>query len=108
MPRRHYGASAVALALTLLGLLGLSPGEVRQRISPWQIVAEARRWTTLRRWVEAARRGELFDQVRPSPAHFTEREVAERAAATIAASAPLVPGPPDPLVQAFVGGMSMT
>ena len=107
MPRRHYAASAIALALALLGLLGLSPEEVRRRISPWQIVAEAGRWPTLRRWVEAARRGELFDRVRPSPPHFTEREVAERAAATLGALAPPGPGPPDPMAQAFLGGMCM-
>jgi hypothetical protein len=109
MPRRHYAASAIALALALLGLLGLSVSEIRQRISPWQIVdkAAAERWPTLRRWVEAARRGELFCAVRPSPPHFTMREVAERAAATIAACAPLSPGPPDPAAQAFLGGMYM-
>jgi len=109
MTRRHYAASAIALALALLGLLGLSPREVRQRISPWQIVdaATATRWPTLRRWVDAARRGELFCAVRPSPPDFTMSQVAERAAATIAACAPLLPGPPDPSAQAFQGGMYM-
>lgn len=109
MPRRHYSASAIALALALLGLLGLSLSEIRRRISPWQIVEEAAAtsWPTLRRWVKAARRGKLFGAVRPSPAHFTMREVAERAAATIAACAPLAPGPEDPMAQAFLGGMYM-
>lgn len=109
MPRRHYAASAIALALALLGLLGLPVREVRRRVSSWQVVGAtaASGWATLRRWVAAARRGELFAAVRPSPPHFTMRQVAQRAAATLCACCPVSPGPPDPAAQAFFGGMRM-
>lgn len=89
-PRRHYAATAIGFALALFGLLGMSLSEVRRKVSTWQILgmpADAD-WVTLRRWIAAVRRGELFGVVRPSPSGSTPRQVAERAAATLCAYAP--------------------
>lgn len=83
--RRHYSASAIGLSLCLFGLLGLSPGETRRRVCPWRAGFETQRWTTLPGWVAAIEAGQLFRQIRPSPASFSWRARAERAAATLCA-----------------------
>jgi len=69
VPRRRYGAGAIALALALWGLLppGLQKaGEsaeaaIRRRVSPWPIVSpeSGSRWLSLHRWLDAARGGSL-------------------------------------------------
>ena len=109
VPRRHYAGSAIALSLALWALLGLCITEVRERVSPWQVVGAAAcgNWASLRRWAEAIRRGALFAKVRSCPAEFSLRQVAERAAATLSAEA--IPSPPEtpPWVLAFFGGMRM-
>jgi hypothetical protein len=59
--RRWYRGGAIAIALA-----GYASGETsaasRTRISPSRVVggSSAERWVTLVRWIEAARRGELF------------------------------------------------
>lgn len=109
MPRRHYAAAAIALALFLYGFLGLPLPEVRRRVSPWRVVgaAAATGWATLVRWVGAARRGALFCCVRPCPKDFSLRQVAQRAAATLCAFA--LPGEAAAGTEtaAFYGGMRM-
>jgi hypothetical protein len=86
---RLFAAAAIGLALVLFGVEGLPLGEVRRRVSPWRHVGAAAHgsWLGLRRWVRAIRAGRLFASVRRSPAHFTARQVAERAAMTLAALA---------------------
>lgn len=108
-PRRHYSASAIALALALWGLLGLPPPQVRERVSPWRVVgaAAARGWATLRRWAAAVRRGVLFAGVRACPPRFTAREVAERAASTLSALCPVGQAGGDLSALAFLGGARM-
>lgn len=88
--RRLYSASAIALALALYGVAGLSPAEVRRRVSPLRIVGTtaAAGWASLRRWSRAVRAGRLFPMVRALPTHATLRQVAARAATTLAAHAP--------------------
>ena len=87
--RRLYSASAIALALALYGVAALAPGEVRRRVSPLQIVGAtaAAGWASLRRWSRAVRAGRLFPVVRALPAEATLRQVAARAATTLAAYA---------------------
>lgn len=82
LPRRQYTASAIGLALALFALLGLSAADVRTRISTWSIVgpAAAGRWITLRRWIDAVRRGELFPCLLRPPDAWPPREVARSAA----------------------------
>jgi hypothetical protein len=88
--RRLYSAGAIALALTLFGVLGIAPGEVRRRVSPLRIVGAtaAASWASLRRWSRAVRARSLFPGVRALPDDSTLREVAARAATTLAACAP--------------------
>ncbi len=88
--RRLYSAPAIALAFALFGCARIPPAEVRSRVSPWRIVGDAAAggWTTLRRWVRAVRGRALFRAVRAVPASFTTRQLAERAATTLAAHAP--------------------
>jgi hypothetical protein len=88
--RRLYSASALALVLALYGVAGLSPAEVRRRVSPLGIIGAtaASGWASLRRWTRAVRAGQLFPLVRALPTHATLRQVAARAATTLAAYAP--------------------
>jgi hypothetical protein len=90
LPRRWYSASAIALTLALYGLERQPPAAVRRQTSPFKMVgaAAAGGWVTIRRWVDAVRSGRLFSHVRPSPPHFTHRQVAERAATTLGSRAP--------------------
>jgi hypothetical protein len=90
VPRRHFSSAAIGQALLRYGQMQQSQREVRQHTSPWRVVGEAAvtGWVTLRRWLEALQSGRLFAQVRASPATFTARERAERAAQTLAAQAP--------------------
>lgn len=88
--RRLYSAAAVALALAVWSLEEQTPAEVRARVSPWRIVgpAAAAAWESLRRWARAVRGSRLFPVVRELPADATLRQVAARAATTLAALAP--------------------
>jgi len=89
--RRHlYSAGAIALALALYGVAGLSPAEVRRRVSPLRIVGPtaAAGWASLKRWCRAVRARSLFPAVRALPAGASLRQVAARAATTLAADAP--------------------
>lgn len=88
--RRLYSAAAIALALAVWSLEEQTPAEVRAWVSPWRVVgpAAAAAWASLRRWAKAVRGGRLFPVVRELPAGATLREVAARAATTLAALAP--------------------
>jgi hypothetical protein len=86
--RRQYAATAIGLALFLLGVVGLAVREVRERVSPLALSFEAGTWATVRRWVRAIEQGLLFGAIRASPAGFSLRKRAERAAMTLAAMAP--------------------
>jgi hypothetical protein len=109
VPRRHYAASAIALTMALWGLLMLPVAQVRQRVSPWQVVgaSAARGWAMPGRWAAAISRGELFGQVRKSPAQFTRRQVAARAATTLCALAPPSCAAEPLEIQAFLAGVTM-
>ena len=86
---RLFSAAAIGLALVLFGVAELPMAEVRRRVSPWtQVGASAQgSWLGLRRWVHAIRERRLFASVRRAPARFSARQVAERAAMTLAALA---------------------
>jgi hypothetical protein len=88
--RRLYSAGTIALALTLWGVTEQAPAEVRRRVSPFAVVGAtaAAGWASLRRWSRAVRAGRLFPVVRAVPVGATLRQVAARAATTLAACAP--------------------
>lgn len=87
---RLFCAAAIGLAVALFGGAKLPMGEVRRRVSPWQHVGTSAEgsWLSLRRWVHAIRAGRLFASVRASPSGCMAREIAARAAQTLAALAP--------------------
>jgi len=86
---RLFCAAAIGLAVALFGVAKLPMGEVRRRVSPWQHVGTSAEgsWLSLRRWVHAIRARRLFASVRPAPSCCTAREIAARAAQTLAALA---------------------
>ena len=87
LPRRHFSAGAIAQAMARYGLAKQSRPTVRKHISPWQIIGTTAQtgWATLGRWITAIRNGTLLPCIRTIPAHFTPRQIAERAATTLAA-----------------------
>jgi hypothetical protein len=90
LPRRLYTGCAMGLALAMWALLGATEAVVRARISPFEVVGATAcgSWITLRRWATDAAGGRLFATSRASPRHFTLRQHAERAAASLGALAP--------------------
>jgi hypothetical protein len=108
---RRYAGAVIAWALALFGVVGLPPDEVRRRCSPDRVVgyAAAGRWATLRRWARAVRHGRLFAcaHVRWSAADQTPRQIAARAAQTLAAYAPPTVRDRPVAVQAFLAGVQM-
>ena len=87
LPHRHYGAGAIALAAALYGVDQRPVTEVRQRVSTWD-AGGTFGWITLRRWLRSIRCGELFPGIRRCPTEWTPRQVAARAATTLAGWAP--------------------
>jgi len=82
-PRRHYSLVAIAMAMTLWGIMALTPARVRTRICVSPSVAWGTGWSTLRRWAHAQRA--LVDM---PAAVFTLREVAQRVAQIAIGRAP--------------------
>ena len=104
LTQRLYSASAIGWALALFGVLGQAAAVVREKVSPLAIWGtSARRWPTLQRWVAAIRGRRLWRCVRPTPPSWTVRQLAERAATTLAALALPSLEPPPIDVQAFHG-----
>ena len=89
VPGWLFSGPAIAWALWLFGVAKRSAAEVRRRVSPWATVGAtaAAGWATLRRWARAVRDRALFAVVRRCPAEWSLRQVAARAATTIAALA---------------------
>lgn len=87
LPRMLYAATAIALALALYGLDGLSARAVRAAVGAWQVVgASSTGWKSLRRWIAASTA--LWSCIRESPEGWRVRQLAARAATTLIASAP--------------------
>ncbi len=82
-PRRHYSLVAIAMAMTLWGIMTMPPARVRKRICVSSSTAWGTEWSTLRRWAHGARA--LVDL---PAAVFTLREVAARVAQIAIGRAP--------------------
>lgn len=84
--RRLYSASAIALAFSRVAR-GETSASVRARTSPSRTVggSATERWRTLTRWIEAARRGELFGVA--GLGELDRRRVAEHIVLALAARA---------------------
>ena len=87
---RRYTTTAVAWALALFCIEKRSAAAVRERVAPGRRfgATAAAGWAQLRRWVRAVRARTLFAVVRAAPATWTCRQIAERAASTLASWAP--------------------
>ncbi len=84
LPRKHFGALTIALAMALYGRLGEALARVYAALNPTRIRGHnARGWDSVLRWISLV--STLFPEVRPSPPDFTSRQSAERAAMTLAA-----------------------
>lgn len=87
-PRKHFSGAAIALALALWGLCGLSAAQVRAVVSDWvHTGASARGWRSLARWARQAARGELFTSLE-ARAEGLPRQVAQRLAQALCGHAP--------------------
>jgi hypothetical protein len=83
VPRRRYAATAIALALWLLGVQRESHDAVRDAVGVHTAVreaAEGQRWSALVKWARAARAGDLLHGIHCTG---TLREAAGRAAMAI-------------------------
>jgi len=109
LPRRLYAAGVIALALCLYGLLGWNAFSIREKICPWTVMGHAAPggWATLLRWIADVKASKLLPAIRPCPAEFRPRQVAERAAAGCCAQATPTHWGAAPAEQAFLGGMQM-
>lgn len=86
--RKHFSGVAIALALTLWGLCGLSAAQVRAQVSDWvHTGASARGWRSLARWVAQVAGGELFAALGVR-AQGSPQELAARAAQALCGTCP--------------------
>jgi hypothetical protein len=99
--RRWYSAGAIALAFAAYAR-GETSVAARSRTSPSRIVgaSASERWSTLVRWIDAARRAELFGVT--GLAAFERRRVSEHVVLALAARAGHRPGA-DLAASAFAG-----
>lgn len=83
---RRYTKAAMAWALALFGIEKCSAAAVRERVAPGRRfgATAVAGWAQLRRWVRAVRERALFAVVRAVPPNWNARQVAERAASTLA------------------------
>jgi hypothetical protein len=114
LPRRHFSAATIGLALLLFGLGRQSGRQVRKRCSPWRTVgATATGWVQLRRWIIAVQSGSLFAGIKRlfNLAELHDRRLAAaRAAMALCAAAPVgswAPGDTAMEEQVFLGAAHM-
>ena len=89
IPRRHYGAGAIALACVLYGMSGQSLVATRARVSPWRSAEPG--WPSMSRWLRAIAGGFVFARIRRCPRTWSARRRAGRVAQGVLAVA-AVPG----------------
>jgi hypothetical protein len=83
LPYKHFSALTIALSLGDYGVCRNTQHEICARYNPAKTRgANARGWRTLCRWIAIV--SSLFTDVRPAPDAFTPRQIAERAAMTLA------------------------
>ena len=65
LPRKHYGAGTIGLALWLWSVTRWPAARVRDALSPWKRLGDAAAagWTSLKRWAGEACSGELWQAV---------------------------------------------
>jgi hypothetical protein len=89
LPYKRFGAVSIALALGFYGVRRESLQAVRARLNPIpQQGFDDDGWRAARRWIATV--AALFTDVRAAPGDWTLRQVAERAAMTVASRVPAV------------------
>lgn len=84
LPRKHFGAVSIAMAFALYGVVHETLDEIWRLLNPSRIRGHgARGWDSVLRWIAVVTA--LFPEVRTSPPEWSSRQVAERAAMTLAA-----------------------
>lgn len=65
MPRKHYGAGTIGLALWLWAVTGRPATKVRRELSPWKRLgaAAASGWASVKRWAREACSGGLWQVI---------------------------------------------
>lgn len=103
LPRRHYSASSIALALFLWLLDERSDVEVRDRVCAWRVRGRsgARGWAQLYRWARDA--ADLFSLPRPVRREHDVREVATSVVRMLIALAPTAIHETDAAARVFAG-----
>jgi hypothetical protein len=86
VPRRHFSAGAIAIALFVFGTLRAPAAIAAERVGSWARGAGA--WRTLRRWIDALDDGRLFPRIRAAIPGWSPRRRAARAAVAIGAIVP--------------------
>ena len=88
-PGRYYSAPAMVWALALFGQ-GVASVAVASRVCAWAAGRDGgeHSWLSLRRWCTAVRNRRLFAETRMIPAHWSNRQLAERVATSFAAACP--------------------
>lgn len=101
---KHFSGAAMGMALCLWGVVGLSAGHARDRISDWRIRgAAARGWRSLTRWADQVTEGKLFAELGVRWLPVDARTLAAAAATALSGHAPpaMRDGPPESL--SFIG-----
>ncbi len=113
LARRLYSASAIALALSLWAVMGVSEEQVRQRTSPW--IPSQRdeegvvdHWPSLWRWSRALTRGRLFGPPAAARASPTLRGTAAQVVSWLAGHAPVRARDHGFAAQAFAGAAQLS
>ncbi len=65
MPRKHYGAGTIGLALWLWSVTGWPAAKVRRELSPWTRLGDAAAsgWASVKRWAREACSGGLWQAI---------------------------------------------
>lgn len=85
--RKHFTGAAIASALALWGLCGLSAGQVRKLVNDRQTDGEAG-WTSLSRWADGIVGGTLFPELGLRGIAGSALAVAAKAASILCGWAP--------------------
>jgi len=86
VPRRHFSAGAIAIALFVFGSERSPAAVAAERIGSWARGTGA--WRVLRRWIDAVDEGRLFRRVRAALPDWSPRRRAARTAVAIGALVP--------------------
>ena len=86
--RKHFSGPAIALALAVVGLLGLTAADARRRVNEAVAGPGARGWSTVGRWASDVASGRLFAKLDLRDLPKATVDIARRAAQALCGRAP--------------------